>query len=159
MNRRQLDKIIGLVTEAVQPHGYECIEAEWLSHDKILRLYIDRDCAQGVQIDDCVKVNAILEELELLNEMLPAPFQLEVSSPGVERPLRQREHFASSIGKTIKVNLLDDSSDRQKKSGKIVNVSDEGVVTMESEEGQWSFSLEHLSKAHVVFDWNQANSY
>lgn len=157
MNRRQLDKIIELVTEAIEPHGYECIEAEWLNHDKILRLFIDNNKAEGIQIDDCVKVNAIIEDVEALNEFLPSSYQLEVSSPGVERPLRQKAHFASSIGKTVKVNLLDNGSDRQRKTGKVVGVSDDGVVTMESDEGIWSFSLDHLNKAHVVFDWNQVN--
>ena len=86
MQRSELNDIIGFISDPLREVGLECLEAEWDDKEKILRLYIDGP--DGVVIDDCVKASRKLSELEDLDLRIEGTYNLEVSSPGVERPLR-----------------------------------------------------------------------
>lgn len=90
------------------PQGFELVALEVQSHrEKILRIYVDAN--NGITIDDCVRVNEILEqpleELPEINEIFGAgAYELEVSSPGIERPLRKSSDFEKFAGEFSRVH-------------------------------------------------------
>ncbi len=157
MNRRQLDDIMECVNTAVSVHGYECIEAEWVSFEKTLRLYIDSSKEGGVTLDDCVAVNSLLRDCTNLDDRIPGAYHLEISSPGVERPLRRPAHFLANLGKLIAVRITDTDGRKRRREGRLTQVNEDGQVTLQDERGDFSFPLDRLDHAHIVFDWDNAN--
>ncbi len=151
MNRDTLNKILQIVNKCVTARGYECIEVEWSAVERSLRIFIDHE--SGVNIDDCVAVNEILSEMPEIDEIVPGSYRMEISSPGIERPLRLGEHFKKHIGHKIKVKLSEKVDLRKQESGQLVSV-DEDRVTIETEQGEsWSFPIDLVKKAHLVHEW------
>jgi ribosome maturation factor RimP len=161
LDRTKLDTLIALVSQTLAPHGFECLEAEWAAGERILRLYVDTLSGEGINLDGCVLASRLLEELPALEEVMPGKYSLEVSSPGVERPLRSKSHFESHLGETVSVKLVDKYLDRRQGTGKVVGVAvgdtvtgqSDTLITLQTEQGAWSFPLTHLQRASLVYDW------
>lgn len=160
MDRTKLDSLIALVSQTLAPHGYECLEAEWLAGERILRLYVDA-LAGGINLDGCVAASRLLEDQPSLDEVMPGKYTLEVSSPGVERPLRSKSHFESHLGETVQVKLVDKYLDRRQGTGKVIQVAQgdtvtgqhDTLITLQTEQGAWCFPLAQLQRASLVYDW------
>jgi ribosome maturation factor RimP len=158
---------MALVSALLEPLGMECIEAEWQAHDRILRLFVDRialadgpatDGATGVNLDDCVRASAALNERAELEDAVSGAFTLEVSSPGIERPLRLRRHFERFVGQKVHVALREKLANRWQAEGVLASVTagsdkDDALVTLDTEEGLLTFGLGNLKKASLVYDW------
>lgn len=152
MQRSELNDIIGFISDPLREVGLECLEAEWDDKEKILRLYIDGP--DGVVIDDCVKASRKLSELEDLDLRIEGTYNLEVSSPGVERPLRTLEHFNAQVGKKVEAILTECHEDRKHAVGVISKVDmEDGRVFMETNRGEWSFPIDKLNSCKLKFDW------
>ncbi len=111
----QQAKIIALVTPLIAPLGYEVVQAEVHTHrQKTLRLFIDHAGSTATEgtigIEDCVKVTRALEEpLDSLTEIeaiFRGAYELEVSSPGADRPLRTEKDFTRFQGRRIRVHTF-----------------------------------------------------
>lgn len=157
VNRKQLDDIMECVNTAINAHGYECIEAEWVAFEKTLRLFVDCNKEGSVTLDDCVAVNSLLRDCTDLDDRIPGAYNLEVSSPGIERPLRRPDHFLANIGKKISVRIVDSDGRKRRREGRLEQVSENGQIIMKDERGDFSFPLDKLDHAHIVFDWDNAN--
>ncbi len=151
MNRQQYDKIIDLINPKVAPLGYECVEVEWDGAEETLRVYIDRP--EGIKMEDCLRVNDLLIEANDLDALVPGDYRLEISSPGIERPLRTREHFSRVIGQKIKVRLTERTQNRMEGAGKLLGIDQDDIVSLELPAGVWNFPFQAIRKANVVFEW------
>lgn len=161
MNRILLNRAIELIQTQLQSaplasSGLECIEAEWLVYEKTLRVFVDGP--EGVNLDTCAAVSHALNDSQELDSLILGTWNLEVSSPGLERPLRRPEHFRKFIGATVNVNLTEKISERRQAKGKLLDVSSDELVTLETDEGQWSFPVAKLHRANIVFDWERSQS-
>lgn len=161
MDRPRLDKIIDLATSKLAPEGYRCIEAEWDGGEKILRLYVDRLNAEPetiITIDECVAASHLLNEVPEIDQAISSEFFLEVSSPGIERPIRLADDFRRMIGTKVQVKLSKKVDERKNAIG-IVKAfeaaeANGAKVTLALDSGDWSFDITDLKKANLVFDWN-----
>jgi ribosome maturation factor RimP len=151
MNRQQYDKIIDLINPKIAPLGYECVEVEWDGAEETLRVYIDRP--EGIKMEDCLRVNDLLIEANDLDALVPGDYRLEISSPGIERPLRTREHFSRVIGQKIKVRLSERTQNRMEGAGKLLGIDQDDIVSLELPAGVWNFPFQAIRKANVVFEW------
>lgn len=170
MNRSQLDNVINFVNRILSADSggeFECIDVEWVAHERILRLYIDYvqpvvDAAAGDQtltLSDCVRVSKLIVDLDELDELIAGQYTLEVSSPGVERPLRFLKHFKQHIGETIQVKLSGSDLARRNGKGRLVDIKDDQAsgtaeLTLETDSGPWTFDYSHLHRAQVVYNWD-----
>lgn len=152
MDRAKLDALISLVNERVAGHGFNCIEAEWLADTATLRLYVDR-VNGSIDLDGCVAVNNLLEENSGIESLIRGSYSLEVSSPGVERPLRSKAELKKHVGQVVEVKLQDKQDDRKHGQGKLVEAGDQIVI--ETVRGNWTFPFEKLLKARLVYDWSR----
>ena len=150
MNRTQLDQVISVVEASIVPAGFECVEAEWVANEKVLRLYVDR--VDGIDLEGCAAASRLLREIPDLDTLISGSYNLEVSSPGLERPLRRRSHFERAVGETVQVKLQTKILDRKNGTGRLVGVSDT-EVTIETTQGPWSFPLDQVQKASLVYSW------
>ncbi len=151
MDRAELNSLMEKATSVLSLKGFECIETEWNQHDRILRLFIDRE--SGVDLDACVEVNKILESEFPLDDVMPEGSTLEVSSPGIERPLRCLRHFEKHIGCQITVRFSEKIDGRKTATGRLIAASPEGEIMLQLSEGEWKFPLALVHKASLVYEW------
>ncbi|NRA43406.1 MAG: ribosome maturation factor RimP [Oligoflexales bacterium] len=151
MRREELNKIMDVAQGYLDPEGFECIEAEWNEHDQLLRLYVDNP--SGVDMEACVKANSLLKDVSCIEGMEAGGYNLEVSSPGVERPLRRPIYFEESIGKEVSVHLAQALNGKRKLQGTLTRVHDEELL-LECEQEEYSIPLSLIHKANIVFNWD-----
>jgi ribosome maturation factor RimP len=117
---------------------------------RILRLYIDH--TQGVNHDLCARVSAAvgrgLDEVDAFD----GAYTLEVSSPGLERPLRKQSHFETQIGKRVYVKTRLPIDGSKVWQGTLLRVSAEAVVVGEAER-EVEIPLQDIASAHLVYEF------
>ena len=104
--RRAPDHLGELIGRTVEPMGYELVGVEYLSRGKagrLLRVYIDQ--ASGITVDDCVAVSRQLSAMLDVEDPIGEHYELEVSSPGLDRPLFRPEHFERFAGERVRIRL------------------------------------------------------
>ena len=138
--------------------GMELVDIEYKreGRDMVLRLFIDK--TGGVTLDDCADVSRELSEVLDVEDFIQAHYLLEVSSPGVNRPLKKEQDYQRYQGRLIKVRtfelLADESGSRRKTFvGQLVGLVD-GAVVMKLTEGQDArIPLEKIAKANLEFEF------
>ncbi|WP_426689145.1 ribosome maturation factor RimP [Rhodanobacter ginsengiterrae] len=148
-------------TEVLTDLGLECLGVEFnpSSGQSTLRVYVDllnKDAGDGerreVGIEDCETASRELSALLDVEDPVPGHYVLEVSSPGLDRPLFTAEQFARVDGQEVKLLLKAPLEGRRRLRGKLVSVEGEHIVL--EAEGK-TFELEHslVESARVVPDW------
>jgi ribosome maturation factor RimP len=110
MSTTQHDRLRELLAPLVTEHGLELeeLEASAVGRKRILRIVVDSD--QGVDLDECAAVSrAVSERLDETNAMGDGAYDLEVTSPGAERPLREQRHFERERGRLMRARLTKDA--------------------------------------------------
>jgi ribosome maturation factor RimP len=141
-----------LVAPAIEALGCECLGLEYSPRrgSSLLRIYIDRP--EGITVEDCEAVSREVEALLDVNDPIAGRYTLEVSSPGVDRPLFTPEHFARFVGETVVVTLVAPVAGRRRLQGPIRAVTGRDI-TLEVD-GE-SLVIDHgdVQKARLVPDW------
>jgi len=122
------DELTKLLEPTIVRLGYELWNLELKVGGKqgVLRLFIDK--ADGVGLDDCEKVSLAVSALLDVEDPLPGHYDLEVSSPGLDRKLTKVEHFQRFNGETLKVQLRFPIEGRRRFRGTLVSSDDEKIV-------------------------------
>ncbi len=147
------DRLSRLIEQVVEPMGYELVGIEYRrgADSGLLRVYIDRD--GGILLDDCVSVSrqisAMLDVEDPLEDPLKEGYQLEVSSPGVDRPLFVKEHFERFAGNKVRVKLRMKLNGRKKYEGVLKGVQDENVMVEMDGETEY-LPLDQIDSARLV---------
>lgn len=155
MSPDNIQKVIELTSPIVVEEGCELIDAEIISEEgrKILRLFIDK--AGGVQLGDCSRVSHAIEDLLEVEDAVSGAFNLEVSSPGLNRPLKNREHFENVLGQKINVVTKDKIEGRKRYKGILKEVVvDELIIQIDKDD--FKVPLSQVAKAHLVFESNRS---
>ncbi len=143
------EKINGILEEELGNLGFEFIKVKFAQRGKrkILQIYIDHP-DRNVSISDCVGVSKSLGlVLDNLNEV-SGPYNLEVSSPGIMRPLVKPGHFARFRGEKAKVQFVDEKGDKLSLIGEIVE-SDENSVVLDLKEGNVRIKFDKMIQANL----------
>ncbi|TZF91876.1 ribosome maturation factor RimP [Cognatilysobacter lacus] len=157
-------QIAALLTPTIDSLGLELIGVEYLPSpgSAVLRLYIDvpeADSAAGrmVGIEDCESVSREVSALLDVEDPITSHYTLEVSSPGVDRPLFTAAHFARFVGDTAKVTLRLPQDGRRRLQGRIVGVEGQTVRVELAGIGGLPVLVEiaiaNVEKARLVPDW------
>ena len=127
MNIDAVNNITEFVNGQLENSDVFLVEAKVLPGNNI-RVFLDAD--SGVTIDKCIKVNrALYKHLEESGLFPNNDFAIEVSSPGVDEPLKLHRQYNKNIGRTVEVTLLDET----KKTGKLSAVSEDDISLEEAE--------------------------
>ena len=148
MSTRQqvLHELISPVVEAL---GCELWGLEYLSQGKhtLVRIYIDKD--SGVVVEDCERVSRQVSSLMDVEDPIAGKYTLEVSSPGMDRPLYTLAHFKRFIGEAVVVKLSRAFEQRKKIQGILAAVDNDEVV-MRVEDEEYVLPIESIEKANIV---------
>jgi len=146
------EEIQEMLAPTVASLGLELLGVEFAAStsSSLLRLYIDVD-GRHVGIEDCEAVSREISALLDLNDPIASEYTLEVSSPGIDRPLFTIAQFARFIGEQAKISLRLPQDGRRRLHGKIVRVEGDGVVIAE-EKGEFTVAKDNIEKARLVPD-------
>lgn len=153
MVRQASVKVLELIAPIVEGLGYELVGVEYIPQGKhsLLRIYIDNPEA-GVGVEDCEKVSRQVSSMLDVEDPISGHYALEVSSPGLDRPLFQPEHFERFVGREVKLQLSVPVNGRRKWAGKLIGMV-EGVIKIESENEIVEISFDDVDKARLVPDF------
>ncbi|RJR42356.1 MAG: ribosome maturation factor RimP [Desulfobacteraceae bacterium] len=132
--------------------GFELVDLEYLMERGrwILRLYIDTE--KGVTLDDCARVSRELGDVMDVHDVIEHRYVLEISSPGLDRPLRREKDFIRVIGKRIKVRMVAPIQGRRNFTGYLVDFQ-EGNLFMETNGEKVSLPRSDVEKANLVYEF------
>jgi ribosome maturation factor RimP len=143
-----------LIEPVLDEMGFELVDTEYLSeHGKwILRIYVDRQ--GGVTLDDCVHVSREIGDLIDVKDIFQNQYVLEVSSPGLNRPLKKEKDFLKAIGKKVKVKMDNPVLERRNFTGYLKAFQD-GMLYVEISNKLVSLPLQNVKKANLVFEFRK----
>jgi ribosome maturation factor RimP len=144
------DHIAALVEPILEGRGAALYDVELTG--AIVRVLVDKP---GLDLDELARisqeVSAVLDE----EDPLPDRFELEVSSPGLERPLRRPEHFRNAIGSTVKIKTTPSAEGDRRADGVLTDVDDDGFTILTAT-GPRHLGFDQVDKARTVFEWGPA---
>jgi ribosome maturation factor RimP len=135
--------------------GLQLVDVEIVGSGKArtLRLSVDRD--GGVDLDALAEANGPVSDALDAIDALSGPYTLELSSPGVERPLRRPSDFARFLGTTVSVKSHDPVDGARRHRGLLVEADEVGIA-VEVEGQHRRFSYDAIASARTVFEWGPA---
>lgn len=156
-----LERIEELILPVVEELDLELVDIEYQREDQgwVLRIYLDKD--GGITLDDCAAASREFSPLLDVEDVVDTAYNLEVSSPGLERPLKKRVDFERFKGSSVKIKtrLSCDPDLRGHKrktfAGELLGVEDQQICLQQLDKlgGKVCFELEQIDKAHLVFDF------
>ena len=151
-----VEKASALAEPLVTQEGLELVDVEWVNEGGwILRVYIDR-AGGGVGLDECQSISRALEVALDVEDFIPQHYSLEVSSPGVNRPLTKPVHFQKAIGQKVRIKTYGPIGDPPRKnfSGTLVGFENEAALVEVEGAGRFAVPLRDMAKAHIEYDFN-----
>ena len=137
----------------MEEHGFELVDVEYVKEAGTwyLRAYIDKE--GGIAVDDCEVISRRLGDWLDEKDFIDESYILEVSSPGLGRPLKKEKDFARSIGKDVDVRLYRQREGQKEFTGRL-NSYDDGTVTLDMEDGsQMVFERGDIALIRLFFDF------
>jgi len=140
--------------EALLKEPVESLDCEWWGSEfsqqgrhGFLRIYIDKN--QGVAIEDCERVSRQVSALLDVHDLIPGEYRLEISSPGIPRPLFYLEQYQRYIGQMVQIRLNRPIEGKRKIQGVIVGVQDDSI-TLTVDETPQLFLFSNITKASLT---------
>ncbi|SFC15812.1 Ribosome maturation factor RimP [Pragia fontium] len=141
-------KLTELISAPVEALGFELVGIEFIrARQSTLRIYIDSD--KGINVDDCADVSHQVSAVLDVEDPITTAYNLEVSSPGMERPLFTAAHYVRFIGEDASLTLRMGIQNRRRWVGKIKSVEGE-MITLDVEGKDEVFALSNIQKANLV---------
>lgn len=143
------DRLIELLEPVVNALGYEVILLEYSPRDGsgLLRVFIDSP--NGIQIADCEKVSREVAGVLDVEDIIRQAYQLEISSPGLDRPLVKASHFERFKGEVARIQMLAPIAGRRRFQGALLGAT-EDEVSIETPEGVVVLPIADIDKARLV---------
>lgn len=147
-------EIENMVAEMLEPilikFTYDLVDVEYIKEGPhfYLRVFIDKP--GGVTIDDCQKLSEELSVLLDEKDPIKENYFLEVSSPGLDRPLKGNKDLERSIGKDIEISLYKQLNGKKKYFGKLVSFDNKNIIIINEKEEEIQINREIISKINLA---------
>jgi len=147
--QRVAPTIQAVVEPVVVGLGYEYVGSEFGQAENGMTLRVFIDAANGVLVDDCAAVSRQLSAALDVDDVIGTAYLLEVSSPGLDRPLFTEDQFAAQVGEVVKVRTTSSHNGRRNYKGVLVSVAD-GQATFEIDGIDYSFPIDDVEQANLI---------
>ncbi len=148
------ESLFQLLEPVLREYGYELVlvEITGLPNRRNIRVFVDRE--GGINVEDCARASRIIDPLIESHSVFPGSYVLEVSSPGLDRPLFKETDYERFAGKKVRIRLRRPIENRRNFTGILRGLKDKKLILVELEEGiQVELPLEEIQKANLVFEW------
>jgi ribosome maturation factor RimP len=148
-------RVWALVAPLTQAEGFEIVDIE-LRHEggrgaRVLRIYLDKE--GGPTMADLSRVSREVSDLLDVNDVVDGSYTLEVSSPGINRPLKRPEHFARFVGKRVRVRTREAIQGRRAFLGQLLEVSADKIsLNQDGQRCEIPFAL--IERSNYEHDWS-----
>ena len=153
---QEIEETVRRLAEGIAAsEGCDLVDLEILRGGRkwIVRIFIDT--IGGVSAEDCATVSRQLGTVLEVENLIPQKYVLEVSSPGMDRPLRTPKDFHRNLGRLLRVRIASADPGPQHHRGKLLSIGDQAIV-LETEEGEpMEILLEKIQEAKVLIDWRR----
>ena len=152
MFKAKIEEIIaGITGPIIEENGMELVDIEFVKEGQewFLRIFIDKET--GITLDDCELISRSVEKILDDQDPINQVYHLEVSSPGLERPLKKTRDFQRFQGRLIQVKTFIPIAGKKKFIGKLINTNDVDI-SMEVEKETIIIPREKISKANLVWE-------
>ncbi|KXG82236.1 MULTISPECIES: ribosome maturation factor RimP [Pseudomonas] len=145
----KLEQLQALLAPVVEGLGYQCWGIEYVSQGKhsVLRIYIDKE--DGILVDDCEAVSRQASAILDVEDPISSEYTLEVSSPGMDRPLFTLEQFAAHAGEQVKIKLRTPFEGRRNFQGLLRGVEEQDVV-VQVDQHEFLLPIDSIDKANII---------
>lgn len=145
------EKVENLLTPIIREIGYEIYDVEYVKEGKdfFLRIFIDRE--EGIDLEDCEKVNNAITDVLDKENYIKDPYFLEVSSPGIERILRKNWQLERYQGQKIEIRLFKPINGKKIYQGDLISFDDNTIVI--EIENRIEIPRKNISLIKTVYDW------
>ena len=149
-----IEAVRALVQPILQDYSLELVDVEYLRERSgwIVRITIDKE--GGVTLGDCTTVSRELGFLMEIKEVIEHPFNLEVSSPGLNRPLKTEKDFERFAGRKVTIKTAEPLDGRRNFQGTLRSFKN-GHVTLDNQEKTWRIPFEAIAKAKLIYEFPQ----
>ncbi len=147
-----IQEISKTIEPILQSQGLELIDVEYNREAQgwVLRIYLDRE--GGITVEDCAEASRELGAILEVRDLIPNRYVLEVSSPGVTRPLKRPEDFNKYQNRSVKIKLFMPLEGRRNFKGKLLGLK-EDKVSVESERRIYEIPIQNIAKANLELDF------
>ncbi len=149
-NDQVVERVWNVVDPVLRSEGMEVIEIEYRREAPgwVLRVYVDQE--RGVTVEDCARVSHVVGDLLDVADIIRNPYNLEVSSPGLNRPLRKKEHFEKCLEKFVEVKTFALISGRRNFKGSLKEVREDGII-VECDGRRFEIPFEGMDRARLRY--------
>ena len=150
-------RLTNMLQPLVEDLGYEFVGLEYTGQSKnaVLRIYIDRE--QGIDLDDCGRVSGEVAALLDVEDPISGQYNLEVSSPGLDRPLFTLEQCARFAGEQVQMTVFAPVEGRRKFKGRILSVTGD-ALNIDQDCAEIALDFSNIAKARLVPDYDSLMS-
>ena len=146
------EKVENLIKEKIENLGYDLYDVEYAKEgpNYFLRIFIDKP--EGIDLEDCEKVNnEIMEKLDEA-DYIKEQYFLEISSPGIERILKKDKHLSQNIGAEVQIKLFKKDENGKKEYQGILKSFNENTITIEQEQ-EIAIERKNIALIKTVYNW------
>lgn len=146
------DKLTEMLRPAVDETGKELLGVEFISagNNSILRVFIEHE--NGIDVDDCAEVSRQIGAILDVEDPISSEYNLEVSSPGLDRPLFTKAHYEMVIGEEIQAKLGVPLNGRRKFKGILESIENDTLMVIVDGE-TYPLVINNIDKANLVFNF------
>lgn len=148
MNKHPLEDMLEPVVDGM---GYELVRVLTIgAKNPTLQVMIDRKDGKEVTVDDCAAVSRRLSDVLDEKDPIESQYSLEVSSPGIDRPLTKPEHFARFSGYEAKIETSTVIEGRKRFKGRISGIDDKNNIAFEMDGTEYVIPFDEVAKAKIL---------
>ncbi len=153
MNKNKLvAQVAEWVESIIKDSEIELVDVEYVKeqHGWVLRVFLDKP--GGIDLQDCQSVSEVLSDILDQEDPIPGPYSLEVSSPGLERPLKKESDFERFSGRLVNIRTYSAVEGRKNFQGTLLGLA-EGQVQVEVDGTVYAIPLDLISKARLAVEF------
>lgn len=149
MTVSEKNSIFELLAPILDIDGIELVDVE--TQLKTLRLLIHKP--GGLSVSDCQAVNSVVRPILEVHEHLASYRQLEVASPGLDRPLRTAADFRRNCGRTVRIVVASKDDKKRQVQGTVAEVSEEQVVLVATNDNRVAINISEICNGYIHLKW------
>lgn len=157
MTKKEIEETCeGLVLPIIEQFGYELVDVEYVKEGPTYYLRVYADKQGGITIDDCVEISQLLSpKLDKYDKEFKDAYILEVSSPGLLRPLKKDNDFRRNMGKMIEIKLFKpiDESKNKELTGELISFDSDSITVRNEENNEFVILRSNISLARLYIEF------